>query len=351
MGESEPDNRFERHPWRTGLALALLALGTLELGLRLADPVPVRFARQMRRLHRYSRTSRVDLSPDQSVRLRVDRSDGTPLLDFTVTTGSDAFRVGDRPGDADPPGPLDAGVRYVHAVGDSYTMGWGVDASSSYPAQLDRLLRPGLRVVNLGVDGFGVVGATTKSLALAGRYPPAAAVLLFVPNDFGDDEQAVAVARRPAAVHVANELLDLVRRHSALAALPFAVRYRLQFRVGPARRMAGDGGSVGADPDRLLVPPPAELPAADARRPSLARLVEYRRWLEARGASLLVLVLSTRGESLETLRFCRDEGIRAVLVELPAEMRIPDEGHFNALGNRALARLVARLLGPDTAGH
>lgn len=350
MGETGPDNRFERHPWRTGLALTLLALGTLEFGLRLADPVPVRFAREMRRLHRYSRTSRVDLSPDESVRLRIDRSDGTPLLDFTVSTGGDAFRVAGRPGAAGLPIP-DAGVRYVHALGDSYTMGWGVDASASYPAQLARLLRPGLRVVNLGVDGFGVVAATTKSLALAPRYPPAAAVMLFVPNDFADDEQAASVARRPAAVHVANELLDLVRRHSALAAVPFALRYRLQFRVGPARRMAADGGTAGADPDRLLVPPPANLPAADARRPSLTRLVEYRRWLEARGASLLVLVLSTRGESLETLRFCQEQGVRAVLVELPAEMRIPDEGHFNALGNRALARLVARLLGPDTAGH
>jgi len=300
----------------------------------------------MRRLHRYSRTSRVDLAANVTAHLRLDRTDGTPLLNFVVTTGPDAFRVSDRPGDDSLPPPAAPGVRYLHAVGDSYTMGWGVDASSSYPAQLAWLLPPELRVVNLGVDGFGTLAATAKSMALAERYPPAHAVYLFVPNDFSDDEQARAVEQRPAAVHWAHEALDVLRRHSALASTPFALRYRLQFRVGPARGEPRSFSDAAAVPERLLVtaPPQDTWPAPLRTRPSFVRLLEYRGFLEARGATLTVLVLSTHSESLEMLRFCREQGITALLIEAPPEMRLVDEGHFNALGNRALARLVARLV-------
>ena len=300
----------------------------------------------MRRLHRYSRTSRVDLAPGESVHLRIDRSDGSPLLNFLVTTGADGFRVADRPGDDDLPPPAAPGIRrYVHAIGDSYTMGWGVDASSSWPAQLSGLLPKELRVVNLGVDGFGAVGATAKSMALASRYPPAHAVYLFVPNDFEDDERAVAVAGRPALVHLATEALDAVRRHTAIAAVPFAIRYFMQFRVGPAR--PADGAGTAADPARLMVaaPPTSALPTPDPRRPTFSAMAGYWRFLQERGAELTVLVLSTQPQSLETLRFCRERGIPAVLVEVPPEMRLADEGHFDARGNRALAGLVARLLG------
>jgi lysophospholipase L1-like esterase len=342
MAEARPYNRFDRHPRITLLGLLAAALLVLELGLRAAGPLPVRFARDMRRLHRYSRTSRVELVPDTSVRLRIDRRDGSPFLDFTVTTGRDGFRVAGRPGT----GGAVRGTPCLHAVGDSYTMGWGVDDAAAYPAQLESLLAPGTPVVNLGVDGYGTLGATGQSMALAERYPPVHAVYLFVPNDFEDDERALAVSRRTPAVHLANEALDAVRRHSALAAVPFALRYLLQFRAGTAGPAGPAAAVTGLDPERLVLPAPASLPAPDPSRPSLARLAEYRRFLEARGAGLTVLVLSTRPESLETLRYCRENGIRALLIEVPPPMRLPDEGHFNALGNRAVAQLVARRLGP-----
>ena len=136
----------------------------------------------MRRVHGYSRVARVDLRPSQSARLRLERSDGQPLFDFRLSTGPEGFRVEEPAGPAPPPG-----VRFLHAIGDSYTMGWGVDADASYPARLARRLGPELPVLNLGVDGFGAIGATAKSRALAERFPPAAAVYLFSPNDLDDD--------------------------------------------------------------------------------------------------------------------------------------------------------------------
>lgn len=306
--------------------------------------MPLRFAHEMRRVHRYSRTSRVELRPSQTVRLRLLRSDGQPLFDFRLRTGPEAFRIDDGPGTA-----ASSGARFLHAIGDSYTMGWGVDAASCYPARLAPRLEPGLRALNLGVDGFGAIGATTKSRALAERFPPARAVYLFSPNDLDDDVRAAAVARRGSLAHAAHEALDAFRRSSYVASVPFALRYRLQFQAGPAQSAVG---TEAVDPDSLLIPEPAALPAPPGDHPTFAALLAYRDFLAARGARLLVLVLSNQAESLMAYRFCREQGIEAHLFDVPPALRLPDEGHFSAAGNEAVAALVERLLreGRDAPG-
>jgi lysophospholipase L1-like esterase len=335
-------NRFERHPVRTALSLLAIVVLAAEGGARLLDPEALRFARQMRRVHRYSGATRVDLVPGADARLRLSRTDGSPLLDFRLAVGPDGFRVD--PGHA--PSPAPPGARWVHAIGDSYTMGWGVEAHAAWPAVLERLLPAEGRVLNLGVDGFGAIGATARSAALADRYPPAVALYLFSPNDPGDDERAAAVAARPRALHAAAEALDAVRRHVALASAPFALRYRLQFRrAGPAPARTPAPGS-GDGPERLLRPSPggAALPAPDPAHPTFAALRRHRDALAARGAVLRVMILSTQEESLRALRFCREEGIEAVLFDVPDDMRIPDEGHFDEAGHRAVAALARALV-------
>jgi lysophospholipase L1-like esterase len=355
LTDPSPGGRFERHPRLTGAGLLAGALVALELALRLFAPVPLRFAHAMRGVHGYSRIARVDLRPSQSARLRIERRGGEPLFDFRITTGSDAFRIVEGEEEAAP-----LAARYVHAIGDSYTMGWGVDAPLSYPAQLARRLGPGLAVLNLGVDGFGAIGATAKSRALADRYPPAVAVYLFCPNDLDDDVQAAAVARRGKAAHAAYEAFDALRRASYLAGVPFALRYRLQFRAGPAA-IGANGTNAGTiqtgeveweDPTRLLLPEPAALPAPQPDARTFASLREYRDFLQTRGARLVVLVLSNQHESLMAYRFCKEQGIEAHLFDVPPGMRIPDEGHFNALGNATVAALVEQLLrkAPNGAG-
>jgi hypothetical protein len=321
----------------------------VELALRLSAPVPLVFAHEMRRAHRYSRAARVDLRPSQSVRLRIDRSDGRALFDFQLSTGPEGFRVGEALVDEPPPG-----ARFLHAIGDSYTMGWGVDAADSYPARLARRLAPEFHVLNLGVDGFGAIGATAKSRGLADRYPPACAVYLFSPNDPDDDERAAGVARRGGLEHSAHEFLDGFRRSSYLAGVPFALRYRLQFRAGPAPAVIETTAAVSPESLLLPEPPPEELPQAIPERlpgpaalgapPGRTALLEYRDLLAARDARLLVLVLSNQAESLAAYRFCREQGIEAHLIDVPQALRIPDEGHFNAAGNEAVAGLVERLL-------
>jgi hypothetical protein len=340
LTQPTPGGRFERHPRLTGAGLLAGALVLAEVLARLFAPVPLRFAHEMRRVHGYSRVSRVDLRPSQSARLRVDRSDGTPLLDFQLTTGREGFRIVE--GEAEP-----KAERYVHAIGDSYTMGWGVAAAESYPVQLGRRLAPALAVLNLGVDGFGAIGAAAKSRALADRYPPAIAVYLFSPNDPDDDAQAWAVSRRTTASHVLREAFDALRGSSYLAGIPFAVKYTLQFRAGPAAPVAD---APLPDPDSLLIRGPATQPEPPRDSPTFRALREYRDFLKARGARLIVLVLSNQEPSLQAYRFCKEEGIEAHLFDLPPALRIPDEGHFNARGNEAVAALVLRLLNAAASG-
>lgn len=353
MTDGKPGGRFERHPRLTGAALLAAALLLVELGLRLAPPAAVRFAHEMRRVHAYSRVARVDLVPSRSARLSMPRADGRPLFDFRLTTGPDGFRI-EEPASAAP-----VGGRYLHAIGDSYTMGWGVDARDAWPARLARRLGPDLRVLNLGVDGFGAIGATAKSRALADRFPPARAVYLLSPNDLEDDARAAAVAQRGGLAHAAHEALDAVRRHSYLAAVPFAIRYRLQFREGAASGTGGGAEAVrsgtslgtgqrtdlgtGLDPKHLLLPEPAVASEPPGRSTFIA-LLAYRDFLETRGGRLVVLVLSNQPESLMAYAFCRQRGIDAHLFDVPPAMRIPDEGHFNAAGNDAVAALVAELV-------
>ncbi len=332
-------NRFEARPVRSILAILALLVLAGELGLRLASPCAVEFAFEARQVHRYSRRWRVDLVPDSTAHLRIaDRKRGGDLLNFVLSTNTDGFRAPDRQRDRLAPGP---GTRFIHAIGDSYSMGWGVCYEASYPAQLEELLGPPFRVLNLGADGYGTLGATQKSMDLASRYPPAATVYLFSPNDFDDDRQALAVSRRSALHHRGAEVLDALRRRSYLANVPFALRWWLFFDG------SGGGGETAEQDPRLMVSAdptigrdPATLPPADVANPSLVQLAAYARFLRARGAPLLVLALSTQPASLACYRFCRDHGIESHLVEVPLPLRLSGEGHFSPLGNEQIARFV-----------
>ena len=301
--------------------------------LRAFAPGAIVFVHAARHVHRYSPRWAVDLIPSSRERLRLEGTGGRKLLDFVLTVGPDGFRAmagGSRPG---------AAGRFIHAIGDSYTMGWGVDDAQAYPAVLDSLLPQGPRVLNLGVDGFGAVAATERSRELADRFPPVHVIYLFVPNDFEDDERAARVAGRPGLLHAGFEALDALRRVSYLANVPFALKWHLLLARAPAgptlraHTAAGELPSSGV----VLDPDPASLPPVDHTIPSLAQIGAYGRFLKERGARFTVLALSTQSPSLACYRFCRDTGVEAHLIEVPESLRIPGDGHFTAAGNAWLA--------------
>jgi hypothetical protein len=345
-------NRFEARPALSLIGILAGLLLVAEGGLRIVRPQALEFVHEARQVHRYSRRWGVDLVPERTALLRIGGPDGGDVLNFVLTTDEDAMRGPDRRRDRRRRRP---GDRYVHAVGDSYTMGWGVAYEASYPAELERLLGPPFVVLNMGVDGYGAIAATEKSMAVSGRYPPAIAVYLFSPNDFEDDRKAVSVSRRSRLAHVAAEVLDGFRRRSYLMNLPFALRWKLYFER--ANEAPPSGGQV--DPrvlfraDPRIDPGRADLPVPDVASPTLAQIRRYARFLGKRGAPLLVLALSNRPASLSIYRFCRDEHIPCRLIEVPSGLRLAGEGHFGTLGNAQVARFVCgeveRLVSPREA--
>ncbi len=181
-------------------------------------------------------------------------------------------------------------------------------------------------------------------MALAGRYPPALAIYLFSPNDLEDDQRAAT--GHPAAAHLAMEAFDALRRTSALVNLPFAVRYWLFYRETGATPRAVRGLSplaVRLDRPHLDV---TALTAPDPQHPTFAALRRYRDFLAGRGSRLAVLVLSTQEPALRAYRFCHEQGIDAVVFDVPPDLRIPDDGHFDERGNRAVADLAFGLVSP-----
>lgn len=343
---TEP-NRFERRPWITVAGILAVLLGLTELGLRALGPSRFCFIHEARQVHRYSPRWSVELAPLRTAHLRIsDNRGGPPFFDFQLTANQYGFRTSDR-GPHEPLPPAGA-VRWVHAIGDSYTMGWGVDFESSYPSILDRRLPEGYRVLNLGVDGFGTIAATEKSMELARRFPPWHVFYLFSPNDFSDDARATALARRGAWRHGVSRLLDWTRRHSYLANTPFVVRSYWQFRggeVGPPAVPAPNGKPSPPRPaDLVLEVEPARLPPGPGDGPSLRQMARYARFLGEAHARLTVLILSAQPESLAFYRYCLDNGIDAHVIELPPKMRLPRDGHFNEMGNDRVARLVETYL-------
>jgi lysophospholipase L1-like esterase len=327
-------NRFARHPALTGMILLLAGAVILEGALRLADPPALEFAYSLRRVLRYHDRWYTDFEAATSTTIRLRDSRGDYVLDFPVTINGDGFRVGDAPPDR---APRSSRPRYIHAIGDSYTMGWGVSYASSYPALLEELLPRHFRVLNLGLAGYGTIGATEKSLLLLDRSPPVAVVYLFTGNDYEDDERALWYARWPAVVHRGLDLFNWFRRHTYSANLLHALRSHLRFREGGERKR-----KAGRDEPEELGAAPAP-PDDGAGRASKEALRRYARVLRERDVALLVLTHDDGEAERDLLPFCRRNGIESHRRLASRKLRRPD-GHFNRLGNEEMAHFVAGLL-------
>jgi hypothetical protein len=78
------------------------------------------------------------------------------------------------------------------AVGDSYTFGDQVADSQTWPAQLEKL--SGRRVINAGVDGYGVDQAFLRARRLLNRYRFSTVIFSFIPDDIRRSQMSVMFA-------------------------------------------------------------------------------------------------------------------------------------------------------------
>lgn len=117
----------------------------------------------------------------------------SPMLDHTfhgsdfsmaIRTDEHGYRLGSR-GTIGPQEPV------VVLVGDSFTFGWGVSTGETFASYLDEALAPqGVRVVNLGVGGYGTLALAERFATFLESRDPAtvrSVVVLHVHNDMTDD--------------------------------------------------------------------------------------------------------------------------------------------------------------------
>jgi lysophospholipase L1-like esterase len=175
-------------------ALAVItALGTLELGLRLADPF---HAGEAVDREDFARTV---LLRDSAGTLRLRKDTTAHLLGEEVTISTQGFR--------NPPvtTPKPRDTFRILVIGDSVAFGWGVPEVAAFPRVVERTLRdadfPGdgrrVEVVNVAVPGWGapneLLFLRDEGLALE----PDLVLVTLVNNDLTDVLQAIAPSDAP----------------------------------------------------------------------------------------------------------------------------------------------------------
>jgi hypothetical protein len=134
------------------LVLLMVAEAALRIGLRGATFTP-----------------RVFEPNDGVARYRLAAGVHTTAYQFgrTVSVSTDADGHRATPGFVAAPGTL---LR-VHLVGDSQVFGWGLSDDETLATRLQRLLGPGVQVVNHGVPGFGPTDYLNTLAALPATEP------------------------------------------------------------------------------------------------------------------------------------------------------------------------------------
>ncbi len=343
---------FKKNPKKTWVIIIIFGLFFSEIILRIIDPEILRFIYNFRKAYEYNPNGYMDLKPNIRTYVSIDK----PFLNFVLTTNKFGFRDYDRPLDYYPSGSVDSILNdketiIIHAIGDSLTMGWGVDYSCSYPAILDSLLKKNYRVLNLGVDGFGAIAATEKSRALWQKFPAKFSLYLFFDNDFEDDMKVIERRSRNSLYHYLMKTICYLRPRSYLFAFPFGIKWYLAYRninynIATDRNYNGLKFQYNSDliqsnynnieKDSNL---PNEIPE-NKYKFSIQALIEYNNFVKNSGGKFIVLAQDSPNSRI-LFRLCRANSVDIKLFTMPSQQAyLRNEGHFSQLGNYLLAKFV-----------
>ena len=338
MSEEEK-NRFIRHPYRTSFVILVVLALVCEGLLRLINPELVRFSYDFRQAYRYSSQWKVDFEPDTVANIRLRADDNSYYLNFLITVHPDGYRTWDRSVDHQ----LPPNTPITHAIGDSFTMGWGMSYAESYPARLENLSKGQTRVLNLGLNGYGTIGATEKSIQLWKKVPAEKVVYLFYYNDYEDDDIAMAYRNRPAAFHLLTPVWNWARQNIYLASLPYALRYHFIYQdFLNLSQFAGEAVDYTSE---LKPSEPAKLkPDPAFGKHSKEAFERYLAFIGEKGAEMTIIILGGKPASDDFYWYCKERGLDPHYFAVPKELMLKGEWHLNARGQEELAEYVHGIL-------
>lgn len=230
-------------------------------------------------------------------------------------------------------------------VGGSYTLGWAIDDSETYPWKLQERY-PALNVLNYGTAGYGGY----QSLLVLEKELPRLTSPIIVLYGFNDHHKT----RNVATSGWMQTLSKFSRRGHVFV---------------PYVTFEENNGLIRHMPERYLELPYRESSATIAmiekvymkiktmNRSSQERLVadqillEMNRISERSGAQFVMAILrANREDKVHYMNFCRAHDISCIdcVYPLTPDMRVAGEGHPNELANSLWANCIANELGIHT---
>lgn len=257
-----------------------------------------------------------------------------PEFTMRLTTNSHGYRGPELPARVE---------RSVLCLGDSFTMGYGVDDDEAFPARLAGLLPPGWTLVNAGIGGVGNGRWPHVLERERERLRPKVVVLQVCGNDPADnlaeglyslDEAGQLVRHAPGPPSFARRVQAVLDRVPGLSYL------RL---VGLGRQIANRPARPGAPtPEGAAVSgAPLAEPGLDLTLALIRRTVEQARAEGAEAVLLVVEALPALQAALEALAL--ELGVACLGVpgksERP-ELYFATDGHWNAAGHAFAVELL-----------
>ncbi|MGD9645637.1 MAG: SGNH/GDSL hydrolase family protein [Pirellulales bacterium] len=341
---------MKRLSWRKKVAYTFVALAICgvcaEIALRIIRPESIAFIRNWLTLYGPNEHHEWEMEPNRRVDFDLTVPASPRTIHFSLATDQRRLRVSTK-ADATTTtraGQVEGKPTIVHCIGDSYTLGWGVEFEESYPALLSELLGPSHQVINVGMAHIGLIQAIERSQRISGEFPPDVIVYLFDSTDCQDDERS-AEARRGIS-QVMPPLMQSACRNSYLCALPLAVWMRRQFAgaevVDPdilPRQF--DADSIGLAEQTLIS---LSKHAERKSRPTFEALAALHKKCSEKNTRLIVVIHEFDFSGVpELIHVLSEHNIEMTTILIGRDGLLPD-WHFNEEGNRLVAEAVKNKL-------
>ena len=223
-----------------------------------------------------------------------------------------------------------AGILRVAAVGDSYTFGWGVNLSDSWPKVLEKKLND--KGIKAEVMNFGIPGADLQDMAWIIRkkvvsFNPDIIIVTFAIDDFTNTFEFSELEEKYAAeIQLANPKMD--SQYATLLA---------KKRISELRRSM-----------------PGDMDINDMETKLKEGWTIIKNSSQQINATILILVISEYKDQKKAINnVSTEQGMATVRTDLYDQTQYDQEKiwlnmkdwHFNSLGNKIIAEKVYRSIG------